>query len=94
MPSPPIAAQGQRPFGSEFRPTSAAKLYVSNAHDGPNAGSVSAFGVGGEGALNTIDASPFPDNQTAPCWGKISHNGQHLFGGQHDLGVYLELLDR
>jgi len=53
VPSPPIAAQGQRPFGSEFRPTSAAQLYVSNAHDGPNAGSVSAFGVGGEGPLNT-----------------------------------------
>jgi hypothetical protein len=31
------------PFGSKFRPTNASQLYVSNAHDGANAGSVSAF---------------------------------------------------
>ncbi len=75
----PFAAQGMGPFGSEFRPTNAAQLYVSNAHDGANAGTVSAFAVGADGALTTIAASPFPDEQTAPCWVEISHDGQYLF---------------
>jgi Lactonase, 7-bladed beta-propeller len=26
-----------------------------------------------------VGASPFPDNQTAPCWVEISHDGQYLF---------------
>jgi hypothetical protein len=78
-PGSPSTAQGLGPFGSEFRPTNAAQLYVTNAHDGTNAGTVSAFAVGADGALTTIGASPFPDNQTAPCWVEISHDGQHLF---------------
>jgi sugar lactone lactonase YvrE len=75
----PSAAQGLGPFGSEFRPTNAAQLYVTNAHDGANAGTVSAFAVGADGALAAIAASPFPDEQTAPCWVEISHDGQYLF---------------
>ena len=75
----PFAAQGMGPFGSEFRPTNAAQLYVTNAHDGANAGTVSAFAVGADGALTTIAASPFPDEQTAPCWVEISHDGRYLF---------------
>ena len=78
-PGSPFTAQGLGPFGSEFRPTNAAQLYVSNAHDGTNAGTVSAFAVGANGALSSIGTSPFPNNQTAPCWVEISHDGQHLF---------------
>jgi 6-phosphogluconolactonase len=75
----PVAAQGLGPFGSEFRPTNPGQLYVSNAHDGANAGSVSAFAVGANGALSSIGASPFPNNQTAPCWVEISHEGRYMF---------------
>jgi 6-phosphogluconolactonase len=78
-PGSPFSAQRVGPFGSEFRPTNAAQLFVSNAHDGPNAGSVSAFGVAGDGALTSIGASPFPNSQTAPCWVEISHDGRYLF---------------
>ena len=78
-PGSPFAGQGLGPFGSEFSPTNAAQLYVSNAHDGTNAGSVSAFAVGADGALTSIGTSPFHNNQTAPCWVEISHDGQHLF---------------
>jgi 6-phosphogluconolactonase len=78
-PGSPFAAQRVGPFGSKFRPTNASQLYVSNAHDGANAGSVSAFTVAASGALTPIGASPFPNNQTAPCWVEISHNGNFLF---------------
>jgi 6-phosphogluconolactonase len=79
-PGSPLAAQGLGPFGSEFRPTNAAQLYVSNAHNvGAGTGTVSAFAVGADGALTSIGASPFPDNQTAPCWVEISQDGQDLF---------------
>jgi hypothetical protein len=62
-PGSPFAAQGMGPFGSEFRPTNSAQLYVTNAHDGANAGTVSAFAVGADGVLTTIAASPFPDGR-------------------------------
>src|SRR5262245_61944598 len=75
----PFAAQGAGPFVSEFRPTNPTELYVSNAHDGPNAGTVSAFSVAPDGALSSIGASPFADHQTAPCWVEISHDGLYLF---------------
>jgi 6-phosphogluconolactonase len=78
-PGSPFAAQRVGPFGSKFRPTNASQLYVSNAHDGPNAGSVSAFAVGANGALTPIGTSPFANNQTAPCWVEISSDGQFLF---------------
>ena len=78
-PGSPFGAQGQGPFGSEFRPTNPAQLYVSNAHDGPGNGTVSAFLDAADGTLSPIGASPFPDHQTAPCWVEISHDGQYLF---------------
>ena len=78
-PDSPTAGQGVGPFGSEFRPTNTAQLFVANAHDGANAGSVSAFAVGADATLTSIGASPFRDNQTAPCWVEISHDGQYLF---------------
>jgi 6-phosphogluconolactonase (cycloisomerase 2 family) len=78
-PGSPFAAQGLGPFGSEFRPTNASQLFVSNAHGGANAGTVSAFADGADGTLTSIGASPFPNHQTAPCWVEISHDGDFLF---------------
>jgi 6-phosphogluconolactonase len=78
-PGSPFPAQRIGPFGSEFRPTNPTQLYVSNAHDGPGAGSVSAYRVAANGKLTPIGHSPFADNQTAPCWVEISHDGAHLF---------------
>ena len=78
-PGSPFAAQGPGPFGSEFRPTNPSQLFVSNAHGGADAGTVSAFRVSDDGTLNSIGDSPFPDHQTAPCWVEISHDGQYLF---------------
>jgi 6-phosphogluconolactonase (cycloisomerase 2 family) len=78
-PESPIAAQGPGPFGSEFRPTDPDQLFVSNAHGGAGAGTVSAFDVAGDGALSSIGESPFADHETAPCWVEISRNGRFLF---------------
>jgi sugar lactone lactonase YvrE len=78
-PGSPFAAQGPGPFGSEFRPTDPSQLFVSNAHGGAEAGSVSAFSVAADGTLSSIGASPFADLQTAPCWVEISHDGRFLF---------------
>jgi hypothetical protein len=78
-PGSPFAAQGPGPFGSEFSPTAGDQLFVSNAHGGPNAGTISAFHVTGAGVLQSIGNSPFADFQTAPCWVEITHNGRILF---------------
>jgi 6-phosphogluconolactonase len=78
-PGAPYAAQADGPFGSEFRPTEPDELYVSNAHAGAANGTVSAFYDGRDGALTSIGASPFADQQTAPCWVEISHDGRYLF---------------
>ena len=75
----PYAAQGLGPFGSEFRPTNPSQLFVSNAHDGAGAGTVSAYDVSSTGVLSSIGASPFADLQTAPCWVAITHDGEFLF---------------
>lgn len=75
----PFVAQGPGPFGSEFRPTDPRQLFVSNAHGGPGAGTVSAFHVSPDGTLSSITASPFADQQTAPCWVEITHDGRFLF---------------
>jgi 6-phosphogluconolactonase len=78
-PGSPFPAQGAGPFGSEFSPTNTADLYVSNAHGGKNNGTVSAFTVSDNGTLSSIGSSPFADQQTAPCWVEISHDGRFLF---------------
>jgi 6-phosphogluconolactonase len=78
-PGSPFTAQGPGPFGSEFRPTNPSQLYVSNAHGGAGNGTVSAFSDGPGGVLSSIGASPFADQQTAPCWVEISHDGRYLF---------------
>jgi 6-phosphogluconolactonase len=78
-PGSPFTAQGVGPFGSEFRPTNPDQLFVSNAHNGAGAGTVSAFSDSANGTLTPIGSSPFPDLQTAPCWVEITHDGQFLF---------------
>jgi 6-phosphogluconolactonase len=79
-PDSPLPAQGLGPFGSEFRPTNPNQLFVSNAHNvGAGTGTISAFDVAKNGSLSSIGASPFADDQTAPCWIEITHDGQFLF---------------
>jgi hypothetical protein len=78
-PGSPFPAQGLGPFGSEFRPTNPDQLFVSNAHDGPGLGTVSAFTDTANGTLESIGSSPFADQQTAPCWVSIDPSGQFLF---------------
>jgi 6-phosphogluconolactonase len=78
-PSSPFPAQRIGPFGSQFRPTDSSQLFVSNAHDGADAGSVSAYHVSSDGTLTPVTGSPFADSQTAPCWVAITHDGDHLF---------------
>jgi hypothetical protein len=74
----PFPAQGLGPFGSGFRPTDPSQLFVTNAHNA-GAGTVSAFADSADGTLTPIGSSPFSDNQTAPCWLAISHDGRYLF---------------
>jgi 6-phosphogluconolactonase (cycloisomerase 2 family) len=78
-PGSPFPAQGVGPFGSEFRPTNPNQLFVSNAHNAAGGGTVSAFDVAHDGTLSSIENSPFADQQTAPCWVEITHDGQFLF---------------
>lgn len=79
-PGSPIAAQGLGPFGSEFRPTDPDQLFVSNAHNvGAGTGTVSAYEDGADGTLTPTTGSPFADDQTAPCWVEITHDGRFLF---------------
>ena len=78
-PGSPFAAQRIGPFGSAFSPVHRNQLFVSNAHDGAGAGSVSVYDVARDGALSAISGSPFADNQTAPCWVAISPDGRALF---------------
>jgi 6-phosphogluconolactonase len=78
-PGSPYPSQGPGPIGSEFSPTRPHQLFVSNAHGGANNGTVSAFRVSRDGVLASIGAGPFADDQTAPCWVEISHDGRFLF---------------
>jgi 6-phosphogluconolactonase len=79
-PGSPFAAEGAGPFGSEFRPTDPNQLFVSNAHNtASDSGTISAFADSWDGTLSPITGSPFADDQMAPCWVEISHDGQFLF---------------
>jgi 6-phosphogluconolactonase len=79
-PGSPFTAQGLGPFGSEFRPTNPDQLFVSNAHNtAPDSGTISAYADSRDGTLTSIGASPFADDQMAPCWIEITHDGQFLF---------------
>jgi 6-phosphogluconolactonase len=78
-PGSPFPAQGLGPFGSEFRPTNPAQLFVSNAHNGAGLGTISAFTDAPDGTLSPVAGSPFADQLTAPCWLTITRDGQFLF---------------
>jgi 6-phosphogluconolactonase (cycloisomerase 2 family) len=78
-PGSPFPAQKIGPFGSQFRPTNPDQLFVSNAHDGAGNGTVSVYDVSWNGVLTPIAGSPFADQQTAPCWVAVSHDGTRLF---------------
>jgi 6-phosphogluconolactonase len=79
-PDSPLPAQGLGPFGSEFSPTSPDQLFVSNAHNvGAGTGTISAFTDANDGSLTPIGSSPFPDQQTAPCWVEITPDGHFLY---------------
>jgi 6-phosphogluconolactonase len=75
----PYPSQGPGPIGAEFSPTAPNHLFVSNAHGGADAGTVSAFNDSRSGQLTSIGDGPFADNQTAPCWVEITHDGRYLF---------------
>lgn len=75
----PFAAQGPGPFGSEFSPTKPDQVFISNAHGGADAGTVSAFTDGAGGALTSVAGGPFANHQTAPCWVTITRDGRFLF---------------
>lgn len=74
----PIAAQGPGPFGSAFDPANPNRVFISNAHGGDNAGTVSAFNDSAKGVLTSIGAGPFNDLQTAPCWVALNPSGTEL----------------
>lgn len=77
-PGSPFAGQGLGQLGSEFSPVRPWQLFVSNAHNGPGLGTVSAYNdIFGQ--LAPIGPSPYADGQTAPCWVEISHDGRYLF---------------
>jgi 6-phosphogluconolactonase len=78
-PGSPFTGQGLGQLGSEFSPTNPFQLFVSNAHNGALLGTVSAYQDGFLGQLVPIGSSPYADNQTAPCWVEISHDGRYLF---------------
>jgi 6-phosphogluconolactonase len=78
-PHSPFPAQSTGPFGSAFRPTNPAQLFVSNAHAGANNGTVSAYRDTQNGTLVPVVGSPFADSQTAPCWVAITPGGRYLF---------------
>ncbi len=78
-PGSPFSSPRIGPFGSTFSPIHGNQLFVSNAHDGANAGSVSVYDVAADGSLDAISGSPFADDQTAPCWVAISPDGRALF---------------
>jgi 6-phosphogluconolactonase (cycloisomerase 2 family) len=78
-PGSPFTGQGLGQLGAEFSPASPSQLFVSNAHNGPGLGTVSAYRDSFSGQLSPIGASPYADGQTAPCWVEISHDGRYLF---------------
>ncbi len=75
----PFTGQGLGQLGAEFSPADPSHLFVSNAHNGTDLGTVSAYRDGLFGHLSPIGSSPYADGQTAPCWVEISHNGKYLF---------------
>ena len=82
-PGSPFTAQAAGPYAGSFRPTNSEQLYIVNAHAGPNHGSVSAYDVASDGALQSIAGSPYPNRQTAPCWMDMTPDGRYPLHRQH-----------
>jgi 6-phosphogluconolactonase (cycloisomerase 2 family) len=78
-PGSPFESQRIGPIGAAFGVSNPGVLFVTNAHDGPGLGSVSAYAVADDSSLSAIDGSPFENQQTATCWAEISADGQYLF---------------
>lgn len=74
----PFPAEDLGPIGAQFRPSDPDQLYVTNAHAGPGAGSVSAFSVSPGGVLTSL-GGPAHNGQTATCWVEITADGRYLF---------------
>jgi 6-phosphogluconolactonase len=74
--------QGYGQLGSEFSPTDANRLFVSDAHVASGGaafpGLVSSFNVGADGTLTAVGA-PVANDGGAACWVEISHDGKFLF---------------
>ncbi|HJQ74832.1 MAG TPA: beta-propeller fold lactonase family protein [Gaiellaceae bacterium] len=77
--SPP---QGFGQFGSEFSPTNADQLFVSDAHTAAGGaafpGLVSSFTDASDGTLTPVGA-PVANDGSAACWIEVSHDGRFLF---------------
>ena len=74
----PFASQVTGPFGSVFSPNDPSQLFVTNAHGGPGAGSVSVFDLT-NGVPAAIPNSPFANGQSGTCWAEITADGSFLF---------------
>ena len=66
-----------RPPGSSTNPVDC-RNSGSSLTNAPVA-SATAYADSFNGTLTSIGASPFADQQTAPCWVEITHDGQFLF---------------
>jgi 6-phosphogluconolactonase (cycloisomerase 2 family) len=77
--APTIAAQATGPFGSEFNPADPSQLFVSNAHQGPLQGSVSAFTDAADGTLSAVSPTPAANGQSGTCWVDVNNTGTALF---------------
>jgi hypothetical protein len=78
-PGSPFDSQRIGPIGAEYGIADPSVLFVTNAHDGPGLGSVSAYAVAEDSSLSPVDGSPFPNDQTATCWIEITADGQYMF---------------
>jgi hypothetical protein len=74
----PFASQVTGPFGSVFSPNDPSQLFVTNAHGGAGAGSVSVFDLA-NGVPTAIANSPFANGQSGTCWAEITASGDFLF---------------
>jgi 6-phosphogluconolactonase (cycloisomerase 2 family) len=54
-------------------------VFGSNAQNGAGSGTISAYTDSRNGTLTPVATPPFADQQTAPCWIEITHDGQFLF---------------
>ena len=86
-PGSPFTGQGLGQIGGEFSPADPAQLFVTNAHNGTGLGTVSAYRDSLSGRLTPVGSSPYADQQTAPCWMEISHDGRYLFAVNADSGT-------